>query len=416
MFSIFSRALRLLGAALLGSVFVCHIAGAQTAPAFEDLFRRAATSAPRVLEDAAEVRAAEARAKQATAFPNPQLSLETEDFAGSGRYSNFSQAQTTLSLSEPLEIGGQRTARILAGRAEATFYGVRSRELRAAFGYELAVAYAEAEAAQARVTLLTADLERSQEDLRVAKALVDSGKESDLRALQAESALAAIRADLEAGRADTIDKLGHLATLVGAPETFSSIGPSLLNRPATRVMSAGQFPEAPAVATAQADRDAADRLVTVEQKRALPVLSLSVGVRRFAGDDATALVGGVSVSIPLFDRNRSAIAASRAQRDAADARLAAARLESASGWRTALAQAAAVDSRVAAAEAGESVTRETYRLARLGYEAGRTSLIELLGTRRALADAQLRTIDARLARVKVEASIARLSGRIPFAE
>ena len=128
------------------------------------------------------------------------------------------------------------------------------------------------------------------------------------------------------------------------------------------------------------------------------------------------MVGGLSVSVPLFDRNRSAIAASRAQRDAAEARLLAARLETDSSKRATQAQAAAVGTRVAAAERGESVTSEAYRLARLGYEAGRTPLTELLATRRALTEARLRTIDARLARVQIEASIARLSGRIPFAE
>ncbi len=40
------------------------------------------------------MRAAEARARQAAAFANPQLSLETEDFAGSGPYRHFTQAQT----------------------------------------------------------------------------------------------------------------------------------------------------------------------------------------------------------------------------------------------------------------------------------------------------------------------------------
>ncbi|MEO6184866.1 MAG: TolC family protein [Steroidobacteraceae bacterium] len=418
MFSILRRALRSLGVGLSGFAFVyCGVAIAQTAPAFEELYRRAATAAPRLLEDAADVRAAEARARQAATWPNPQLSLETEDFAGNGPYRNFGQAQTTLSLSEPLELGGQRSARILAGRAEANFYALKSQQARVEFGYELAMAYAEAEAAQGRVALLVADLERSQEDLRVARALVGSGKESDLRALQAESALAGVQADVEAGRADVIARLGALSTLAGASETYSGIGPSLLERPATpalgRLISQSA---APAVATAQAEREAAELQLRVEQKRALPVVSLSVGVRRIAGDDATAMVGGISVAVPLFDRNRSGIAASRAQRDAADARLVAARLQSEAGVRTSAAQATAVDSRVAAADRGVSVTREAYRLARVGYEAGRTPLIELLATRRALTEAQLRVIDARLARVQIQASIARFSGRIPFAE
>jgi cobalt-zinc-cadmium efflux system outer membrane protein len=57
---------------------------------------------------------------------------------------------------------------------------------------------------------------------------------------------------------------------------------------------------------------------------------------------------------------------------------------------------------------------ETYRLTRTGYDAGRTPLIELLTARRNLTDAQLRLLDARVARIRAEATLARLSGRIPF--
>jgi cobalt-zinc-cadmium efflux system outer membrane protein len=57
---------------------------------------------------------------------------------------------------------------------------------------------------------------------------------------------------------------------------------------------------------------------------------------------------------------------------------------------------------------------EAYRLARVGYEAGRTPLIEVLLTRRNLTLAQATTLEARLARIRAEAQLARLSARIPF--
>jgi len=40
----------------------------------------------------------------------------------------------------------------------------------------------------------------------------------------------------------------------------------------------------------------------------------------------------------------------------------------------------------------------------------------VLSARRALTEAQSRALEARIARVQAEASLARLAGRIPFAE
>jgi cobalt-zinc-cadmium efflux system outer membrane protein len=77
-------------------------------------------------------------------------------------------------------------------------------------------------------------------------------------------------------------------------------------------------------------------------------------------------------------------------------------------------QARSAAARIEAATVGEAAATESYRLARLGYEAGRLPLLELSSARRAQAAARVRTIDARLAQVRAEAEIARLTGRAPF--
>ena len=105
-----------------------------------------------------------------------------------------------------------------------------------------------------------------------------------------------------------------------------------------------------------------------------------------------------------------------AQLDAAEARLNAARLEAENGYRSATAQATAADARLAASAQSEAAADEAYRLARIGYDAGRTPLIELLTSRRNLTTAQAVTLEARAARINAEATLARLFGRIPFGE
>jgi len=154
--------------------------------------------------------------------------------------------------------------------------------------------------------------------------------------------------------------------------------------------------------------------VEVERKRPISDITVSVGSRRLAGLDATALVAGVSVPLPIFDRNRGAIAAQLSELHAADARLSRIRLELQGSWRTAFAQARAAGLRLKASNESEAAAREAYRLGRIGYDAGRTPLIELLAIRRALSEAQLRAVEARFARVQAQINLSHLVGRIPF--
>jgi cobalt-zinc-cadmium efflux system outer membrane protein len=101
---------------------------------------------------------------------------------------------------------------------------------------------------------------------------------------------------------------------------------------------------------------------------------------------------------------------------AANARLASARLEEETGRRVAASQIAAGDARLKAAIQAEAAAGEAYNLARIGYEGGKSPLIELLNARRAVTEAQSRLLDARLARIRAEAALARLSGRVAFGE
>jgi cobalt-zinc-cadmium efflux system outer membrane protein len=97
-------------------------------------------------------------------------------------------------------------------------------------------------------------------------------------------------------------------------------------------------------------------------------------------------------------------------------RMETARLDAVASRRSALAQATASEQRLTAAEEGEAAAFDAYRLGRVGYDAGKTPLLELLAIRRALAEAQALTIDARLARVRALATLSMAEGRLVFGE
>jgi len=283
---------------------------------------------------------------------------------------------------------------------------------RADFAAQLAVAYAEAEAAAARLEQATESLTSAEADAKAAQELVNAGREAELRALQATAERQAAIAEREEAQAQRETAFAKLSSLAGSTVSFDRLSESLLNRPSSAL--AQQDGEAPSISSARAEREAAAARVRAESRRAVPDLTVSAGVRRYAEDDVTAFVGGISVPFPIFDRNRGATQAARAELSGAEARLRQAELEASSDAASARAQARGAAMRVEAATIGESAAAEAYRLARLGYDAGRLPLLELSSARRSLVAARIRTLDARLAQVRAEAEIARLAGRAPF--
>jgi cobalt-zinc-cadmium efflux system outer membrane protein len=389
-------------------------ASAQIAPSFPALLKQAQASAPRLSLGAAETRAAEGLAVQAAARPNPTLGLTVENLAGSGPYKDFGGAEMTLSIEQPLELGGKRAARTSAAQADLVAARARGAQGQVEFARDLALAYANAEAAQQRLAIAQDGVDLALADARAARLLVDNGKEAQVRVLQAEAGLAAARADLGAMQAEAEASLTRLRTLTGSPNGYTAVAGGLLDVAPTAAVPEPAF--SPAVAAARAERDAAERRIALEKTRRVPDVAVSFGVRRLQGDDATAAVFGVSVPLPLFDRNRGAVAAASANAQAAEARLAMVQAEQDGDRRAASAQVAAAGQTLEASGQAQGAASEAYRLARIGYDAGRLPLSEVLAARRDLIAARSRAVDTKLARVKALADLARAQGRLPFGD
>lgn len=414
MFIAFFRSPRAAGLfALLATSVLVVPAEAEPAPPYGRLLDGLERSAPALEADALQ-EAAAARLQQARARPNPSLTLEAENAFGSGSYSGYGNAETTLSFSQPLEGWGRRAARIEAARAEAHAAKLRGDESRWLAAGRLALAYVEAEAAGLHHELALDALALTTEDGRAAQTLVDEGREAPLRAVQSGSEVALAQASVEEARAILDGALARLTALAGLERPVTSIRVSLLDR--VPVAGAPAVAELPATWVAEAELDALRRRVTVERALGRPDVTASLGLRRFEASRDEALTLGFSVSLPLFDRNRGAIGAALAEQRAAEARLLAQRQQASAERRALLAGLEASTARTRATEHGVAAAEEAYRLARIGFGAGRISQLELRSFRAALIAARMAAVDARLARARAEIELARLEGRAPFGE
>ena len=109
-------------AALMAGAFIASSGAALAEPvSLAAALAQGAEQSPRVTQAKAQADAAEARARQAGVSPNPELSIEVENFAGSGAFQGLRSTETTLAVSQRLELGGKRSARVEVARAERDF-------------------------------------------------------------------------------------------------------------------------------------------------------------------------------------------------------------------------------------------------------------------------------------------------------
>lgn len=364
---------------------------------------------PRIAQAKAQAEAAEGRARQAGVSPNPELNFEVENFAGSGVFQGFRSTETTLALSQRLELGGKRSARVEVARAERDFAYLAFTRAQADLARDIRVAHAELRATEDRALLARDNVGRAQELARTAGLLVDAGRDPPLRKFRADALLAEARAEEARTFADFLAARRLLATLIGSTDPELSAGDSSADAVPLEIASDVSGLDEK---LSEAERDAARARIRLAQASAVPDITASAGVRRFAEGRETAVVAGVSIPIPIRDRNRGGIAAAQSDSLAAEAALAQARLDARRARRDARLALDAAEVRVEALSGpGAAQAEEALRIARIGYAAGKFSLVELIDAQQAYNSTKLALIEARLDRANALAALIRANAQ-----
>jgi len=366
----------------------------------------AAARSPAIVAAEADVRAAEARTRQAGYRGNPELSLEVENVAGTGELRGLSRLETTVAVNQRLDLGGRRSARVNAARAELAVQRLRLAIARADLARSVREQFARAVAARERLEQANQTVERAQELARVTRILVDSGRDPPLRAVRARSALAQALAEQTEAEAEELAARSSLAALFGVSTPIGGVSGSTIDltpRPVT--------PErALEVQLANAERAAAEAALRQQlaERRFDP--AVGVGIRHVRETGDFGVVAGFSMPLRIFDTNAGNVAAARAAIAAAEARRATTLADTTARARNAIAAVEAAERRVEALE--ESAlpeAAEALRLAVRSYEEGRASLLELLDAQDAYTATQSALTEARLELALATAELGRLS-------
>jgi outer membrane protein, heavy metal efflux system len=291
----------------------------------EQALARAAGVDPALPGLDARTRAGDAAVRQADVRPNPTLGLMVENLPTLGGGDILGRTETTLSYEQRIERGGDRPARVDLARGESALVQAEAAIRRLDRLEQVQRAWAEALGAEADLEIARDRLGLAERFQTEVQRRVDMARDPLFAGARAEAELAQAQIDFDQAEIQARLSRATLGRFWIGTSDFTLDPADFEDTRAARDI-AGEAAEID-LAVLAAQRDVAQARVRVEQARATPDATVSVGVRHlWEGQDLGLVVGG---SIPLgrYDRNEAAIDRARFDGLAAEADMAALREE-----------------------------------------------------------------------------------------
>ena len=327
--------------------------------------------------------------RQAGAFPNPTVSVTHEPL--SGRTANYSESY--FNLSQRFELPGQRSA-----RTEGAEWAVRAAKARlgadsARLAFEVKRTYVEAVLAEEllAVTERVAGVFREAARTAVVREAQGDISRYDLRRIIVERAR---YENLLAGAEIRGSSARRSLALLILPESdVVEVSPTGLEgntppEPILETAMAGLASRRQEIASAEAEVEAATAAVRFRRAQRLPDVTASGGYKR-QSDGLSGAFLGLSIPLPLFDRNTGAVESAEARVGTFEARLGLTRRQVDNDLRGAIEFYENVRRR--ADLRGDDVleaSSDLLQIAQVAYDLGEMGLLEILDAAEALRGAR----------------------------
>lgn len=373
-----------------------------------------AAASPRTARIRAQIGEAQSDVVAAKVAPNPSL-----DYTGSRLRSGTNTGASvvdTVGAEWPLLIFGQRGARIRAAKAGLAAAETRVEADLSARAHDVRSAFDDLLSQQERTRLLEearSDLERVS---KIVSGRKNAGEASDYESLRVETEFRAMDAELGDARGDLADARGRLAVLLGRPGTTPHAVGNLVLEGTTPLDADALWAIAsqrlPALLAAREDEKAAGEALDAARRDAYPVPVLSGGVALTQDAQSRSATFGVSIPLPILDRNQGAVAKAQARSDEAALERKAIEAEARADIERAV--AVATKRRAALAELDTDVSSrlpEMRSMAEAAYREGRGDILELLDAFRSLTATRLARLDAFAGAAHADTDLLFLTGR-----
>lgn len=346
---------------------------------------------------------------QAATRPNPYVSTSIQDTRNATR-------QTTLQLNQEIELGGKRAARIEAADA---FYSRSDAELatkQAEIHANVVAAFYEVLVAQERVALAKSSVEIGELALDAASKRVKAGKSSPVE--QTKSSVAAATAKIELVQATTqLSNSRKLLSALWADNTpgFDRVTGDVTNIPAVSTLEnlAPLIDSAPTIKLAKFEISAREAITEIERSKAIPNITISLGMvdNREIGLNQALL--GLSIPIPVFDRNQGNVQEAISRKYKAEDELIALRNKIQTNLTTQYERLSAA--RQASLSLQNDIlpnAQSAFDAANRGFSLGKFNFLDVLDAQRTLYQAKSQYINALLEAHQAIAEIERTLGAV----
>jgi len=354
----------------------------------------------------AEVEALGGASLQARARPNPELSFTQEGTKSPSR-------TTTVQINQPIELGGKRQARMAAAESAAELARTDLTARRHSIAAGVVTAFFDVLTIQERLRLAETALELSQRSSLATSQRVKAGKLSPVEETKAKVAEANVRIELAQARSDSSAARARLASAMGSPLGALVLEGRLDDLPPIQNYEEfqAQLDQSPALQRAEMEVRRRQALTAVESARRISDITVSLGAKRDQEQGRTQAVIGLSIPLPLFDRNEGNILEALKREDKARLELASTRMQlenEAIQARERLSSARAEAQSLAADVVPGA--QSAYDAATKGFELGKFSFLEALDAQRTLLQARSQYLKALAETHRASAELHRILG------
>lgn len=368
---------------------------------------RLAFEQPGVRAVAHEVAASQADVEQAGKYPNPDLEYLREGHQAGTR-------TTTVQINQSIELGGKRSARVALAEGSVTIARSELAARRQDIRSSVIANYYAVLVAQERQQLARSLIELARRGVEVAGKRVAAGKISPIDETKARLAAVDASSELNLASGELAIARTRLGALIGKPAdsiTLAAHDPEQLPdvRPLASLLAA--LGDSAPVQRARGQLAAQVAQTDVERAARIPDLTISIGSQRDDAIGRRQAVVGLSVPLPLFNRNQGKLGAALRRTDKAQDELAAVQASAASELASAYTRYDVARNEVTLLRQDVLPNASSgYALTLRGFEYGKFSFLEVLDAQRTLFQSRSRQWNALLEAWRAYADIERLAG------
>ncbi len=267
-----------------------------------------------------DVHIAEAQKQTASQRPNPEISVEVENVFGSGDFSGTRQAETTLQINQPFQMGGKRQIQLREADHVKQIAYLDLEAKRIELSRSVVQKFTNVLRAQQRLEWFDQALQLTEKFVPAAQKRVDAGAASQVELIRFNIQIATARMERDQASRDLEIARKSLAAMWSSTEpAFGRAIGNLENLPSVLPLShvQKQLLLTPSLKRWNTEYERRKSVYNREKANAKPDITLGAGYRHLSESSDHAAIFSMSLPLPLFNRNEGAIQSAWAETEKA---------------------------------------------------------------------------------------------------